>query len=988
MNNIADNDITGIAEVKKVNLLPSHYVAIGASAGGLEAIEAFFEQMPPKTNLGFIVIQHLSPAHKSMMVELLSKRTEMPVHRAEDGMEVHRDSIYLIPPKKNMTIFHGKLFLSDHEENPRGINLPIDIFFRSAAEDQGEKTVGIILSGTGSDGTRGVRAIKENGGMVMVQGEETAKFDGMPRSAIATGLADFILSPNEMAKQLLLYVKHPFTVKSQRSETLVTEDDVYNKIFSKIREKTKVDFTYYKPSTVVRRIERRMMVNQVNDLREYSRLMDASPAEVTSLYRDLLIGVTSFFRDKDMFEALENRILPEFLENYSGKELRFWAAGCSTGEEAYSIAILFKEVLEKMNRNIDLKIFATDVDQEAIFRAGNGVYPESIVADVSPTLLAKYFTKNDENFVISRRIREMAVFAHHNIIKDPPFTNIDLISCRNLLIYLQPVLQRKVLEYFNFSLNSGGILILGSSETTGELTDFFEPVNSKWKIYKSKGKRKVTEISLDANVRITRDYPAVVNPAFPRAVQVSRFQEEKALERLLEASYDYLPLTILVNSAMEIIHIVGNADGYFRVPSGKMVNDIVKMIHPDLSIPIATGLQRVFRKKEEVRYSNVKMEIHHEIINIQIHIRPALEKREQDPLAVIFFIEKSEENKDISSKDHSGYDLGKEAELRIQDLEQELQFTKENLQATVEELETSNEELQATNEELLSSNEELQSTNEELQSVNEELHTVNSEYQNKIVELTELNYDIQNLLQTSQTAILFLDENLEVRRFTLKIKEIFNIIETDIGRAFKFISHSLQNVDLVSAAVNAAAKTEVFSKDVKSSDGKWYQLKIFPYQIAQNQFSGVLLHFTEITERIIHESKSNTFRDLFLLAESIGEMGYWEWSPDLDTFSSTDGLMRILEIGEGSTLDKYNDFISMIYPDDRSLFLQALDHAMKHSKTFDIRHRVLTSKGKILTVSQIVRLKSNQTEKHDHVCSLVKYEPDMKLEKFGLVTWR
>ncbi|HNO22596.1 MAG TPA: chemotaxis protein CheB, partial [Leptospiraceae bacterium] len=270
MNNIADNDITGIAEVKKVNLLPSHYVAIGASAGGLEAIEAFFEQMPPKTNLGFIVIQHLSPAHKSMMVELLSKRTEMPVYRAEDGMEVHRDSIYLIPPKKNMTIFHGKLFLSDHEENPRGINLPIDIFFRSAAEDQGEKTVGIILSGTGSDGTRGVRAIKENGGMVMVQGEETAKFDGMPRSAIATGLADFILSPNEMAKQLLLYVKHPFTVKSQRSETLVTEDDVYNKIFSKIREKTKVDFTYYKPSTVVRRIERRMMVNQVNDLREYS----------------------------------------------------------------------------------------------------------------------------------------------------------------------------------------------------------------------------------------------------------------------------------------------------------------------------------------------------------------------------------------------------------------------------------------------------------------------------------------------------------------------------------------------------------------------------------------------------------------------------------------------------------------------------------------------------------------------------------------------
>jgi two-component system CheB/CheR fusion protein len=484
---------------------PAAVVGIGASAGGLEAIEAFFKTMPVDSGMAFVVIQHLSPDYKSLMVELLSRKTDIPVHRAEDGMVVQPNHIYLIPPKKNLTIFHGKLLLAD--QLPRdGINLPVDIFLRSLAEDQGERAVGVVLSGTGSDGTRGVRAIKEWGGLVMVQDEATARFDGMPRAAASTGVADFVLPPGEMAPQLIAWLRHPYSTRQDRQPPELTDETGLTRLFSLLRARTRVDFTHYKPSTITRRIERRIAVTQVADLDAYVRYAEQTPAEVSALYRELLIGVTSFFRDPPVMAVLQDKVLPELFERWGDRELRFWVAGCSTGEEAYTLAILAREVMERLGIARDLKIFATDIDRDAVARAGTGVYPESIAADLTPALLAKYFYCHGDTYRVARTLREMVVFAQHNLVKDPPFTRIDLVSCRNLLIYLQANLQQRALEMFSFSLRPGGILLLGTSETVGEMEGHFEAVDRKARIYRSLGKARGRDLRAEDGA-VPRDEP-------------------------------------------------------------------------------------------------------------------------------------------------------------------------------------------------------------------------------------------------------------------------------------------------------------------------------------------------------------------------------------------------------------------------------------------------------------------------------------------------
>jgi two-component system CheB/CheR fusion protein len=827
---------------------PTHYVAVGASAGGLEAIEFFFSHMPPDSGLGFVVIQHLSPDYKSLMVELLSKKTPMPVHRAEDGMRVLPDHVYLIPPKKNLTIFHGKLLLSE-QDHSKGINLPIDVFLRSLAEDQGEKAMAIILSGTGSDGTRGVRTIKEYGGMVMVQDEESAKFNGMPRAAISTGLADFVLPPDQMPAQLLSFVKHPYITKVERSETLLSDEQGLTRVFAMLREKCKVDFTFYKPSTVTRRIERRMTINQTDEIQDYVKFLSNNPGEVVALYRELLIGVTNFFRDPMVFERLEQHGLPEIISNASGREIRFWVAGCSTGEEAYSLAILTRDCMETLGITRDVKIFATDIDRDAIHYAANGVYPENIAADLSPRLLAKYFYRREDSFQIARTIREMVVFAQHNLIKDPPFTNISLISCRNLLIYLQPILQRKVLEFFNFSLNADGILLLGTSETTGEMADYFEALDPKWKLYRSKGRLKpLTDAShlLSMTDLRSRD----LRGQFVGARRTPRFsEEERMLERFLDAvARDYIPLTVIVNAHLEVLHVLGDVGDYLKLPSGKVVNDISKMAARELAIPLATGIQKVFRQRQELRFSNIRLSHEGGFRLVELRIRPLPEKRGQEPLAAVFIGEIKKVEPTDSDSGIQSYDLSGAAEERLRDLEQDLQFTRENLQATIEELETSNEELQATNEELLASNEELQSTNEELQSTNEELFTVNTEYQTKIIELTEVNNDVDNLLCASQIGQLLLDENLEVRRFSPKIAGIFKLLASDVGRPITHISHYLVDCDPIHAVRRVQATNEPLEQEVRTQLGRWHLMRVAPYIVGPKAFSGTVLSFVDITQ--------------------------------------------------------------------------------------------------------------------------------------------
>ena len=841
-------DRISTAEAGKEALLPTHYVAVGASAGGLEAIEAFFSGMPLDSGLGFVVIQHLSPDYKSLMVELLSKKTRIPVQRIEDGMEVLANRIYLIPPKTNLTLFHGKLLLGEQDFS-RGVNLPIDVFMRSLADDQGEKAIGVILSGTGSDGMRGVRAIKEFGGMVMVQDENTAKFNGMPRSAISTGLADFVLGPEDMAAQLVSFVQHPYMSKDERSETLLHEEDKLTRIYAILRERCKLDFTDYKPSTVIRRIERRMNVNHVDELDDYIVFLQNSQGEAGALYRELLIGVTRFFRDTEVFDKLAGEILPELFSEAGREEMRFWVAACSTGEEAYTLAILVQECQEKLGKPLNIKIFATDIDREALQYAANGLYPESIAADISPRLLSKYFLKKDDNFQIIRKVREMVVFAQHNLIKDPPFTNITLVSCRNLLIYFQSILQRKVLEFFNFSINQKGILLLGTSETTGDMSDYFETVDNKLKIYRSKGR-----------IKPLNSAQVVLSPADTRARdlgnrrggirQMSRpSEDDMVLERYLEAlTQHFIPLAIIVNEHMEVLRIMGDTEGYFKLPSGKLVNDITKMAAKNLSIPLTTGISKAFRQRQEVRFSNIAMPLAGSQRLVEVRVVPLPEKKEHVPLVAVFISEMKKEDTGENRPDYQAFDLSREAEEHFKDLEQELQFTRENLQATIEELETSNEELQATNEELLASNEELQSTNEELQSTNEELFTVNSEYQSKIIELTELHNDVENLMTTSQIGQILLDENLEVRRFSQRIGAIFKILNTDIGRPITHILHNLVDIDLFSIIEQVQQTCSALELEVRSEDKHWYVMKAVPYTIGPKEVSGTVLSFVDITQ--------------------------------------------------------------------------------------------------------------------------------------------
>jgi two-component system CheB/CheR fusion protein len=624
---------------------------------------------------------------------------------------------------------------------------------------------------------------------------------------------------------------------------MLTDEDGVTRIFALLRENNKIDFTYYKPTTIIRRIERRMAVNQVHDLNDYVRFLESYPVELNSLHKDLLIGVTSFFRDPDAFEAISTKYLPMLMRDAKDDKLRIWVSGCSTGEEAYSLAILCCEVLAQEDLHVDIKIFATDVDREAIVTASAGVFAESAVADIDPLMLNKYFYRKDEGFYISRQVREMVVFAQHNLVKDPPFTNIDLLSCRNLLIYLQPVLQKRVLELFNFALNPKGILFLGSSETTGEMAEFFDPVDHKWRIYQSRGRRRQSELSEPAiNFDAKRWYNT--NRMTGRGATNRLHEEERLLERLVEGvAGDYLPFCMVVSETQELMHVAGDARDYLRFSTGKVINDVAKLVIKDLAIPLTTGLQKVIKTKDELIYSNIHLNGDEQNKVVNMRLKP-LPTKKQQVLMIAVFIEEVRSSPELNTSSPETYNVGKEAQQRIIDLENELQFTRENLQATVEELETSNEELQATNEELLASNEELQSTNEELQSVNEELYTVNSEYQGKITELTEVNNDLDNLLCNTGVATLFLDENLDIRRFTPEISLLFRIMDQDIGRPLSHLSHKLKGVDVIELA-RLVKKTErgLVREKILTNEGQEFLMRVFPYQIAPDTYSGVVFTF-------------------------------------------------------------------------------------------------------------------------------------------------
>lgn len=839
--------------------LPFPIVGIGASAGGLEAFERFFTHTPPDTGMAFVLVQHLDPKHKSILSELVRRYTKMTVREVEDGMAVEPSTVYVIPPNRNMALLHGSLHLLEPSQIP-GVRTPIDFFFRSLAEDRKEKAICIVLSGTGTEGSMGLRAVKGDGGMVMVQDPASAKYDGMPRSAIATGLVDYVLSPEKMADQLIRYVRHSLDDVSAGTTDAANKDSgLLQKIFILVRSQTGHDFSYYKQNTILRRIERRMAVNQITRLSDYVRYMQDDPREAVTLFKDLLIGVTNFFRDKEAFEALRDKAIPKLFGNRSpDNPVRIWAPGCATGEEAYSIAMLCQDFIRATGRNLPVQIFATDIDSDAIEAARLGLYPDSIAVDVPPQYLERFFTREDSSFRINKEIRDRVVFALQNVITDPPFSKIDLISCRNLLIYLGPELQKKVLPLFHYSLKEEGLLFLGSSETIGELSDYFSVIDRKWKLFKRKDTDLAQTQVLDLHSPTATDRK-VDAQMLRHGVPMRGTNYREVAEKIILESYG--PTGVIINEKSEVLYIHGRAGKYLEPPSGELTVNILAMAREGLRLELATSMRKALAQKTEVRTEHVRVKTNGEYQLINLVVKPISQPAFlEGSLMVIFEEVPSDEHSDTKASSQGVID--DEPDPRSQQLEQELRSTKEYLQTTIEELETANEELSSTNEELQSSNEELQSTNEELetskeelQSINEELTTVNSELQQKIEELSKVSSDLNNLLGSTEIGTIFLDTSLNIRRFTPAATQFFSLLQTDIGRPVGHLASNM-HYDRLGEDAKEVLKGQVPREmEVETKKGHWFNMRILPYRTIENVIDGVVITFVEITQRREMEEK-------------------------------------------------------------------------------------------------------------------------------------
>lgn len=809
-------------------------IGIGASAGGLEALQQFFRQMPGNSGLSFVVVQHLSPDYKSLMADILGKHTEMTVVQAENNMKIQPDTVYLIPPKNNMTLKNGCLLLK--EFTPGKLNHSIDVFFTSLAEECREKAIAVVMSGTGTDGTNGIKAIKENGGLVIVQKPDTAKFDGMPRSAINTGLADFVLSPEDTVDEILNFSSNPSIIKLHEKDEIFSDEETFIQIYSLLKKASGIDFTNYKRTTVLRRIERRMVVTHSMSLAEYVRLLAGNAEESSILAREILIGVTNFFRDPEFFEKLKQEAIYNIVKCADRKDsIRVWSAGCSTGEEAYSLAILFSEVMEELNMPRDVKIFATDVDTRAIEQAGKGIYTENILEDVSTERMAKYFTKKNDQYVISKDIRRMIIFAPHNMLSDPPFGKLDLISCRNVMIYFQPVLQRTLFSIFHSALKNNGYLFLGKSETAGEYGNIFTPVCGLEKIYIHRGEGKVDEFTPPAfNIPNIHTVSPRISATTDR--DVGDYMMEGTYVKFLER---FLPASVVLNESNNVVHFFGDYQKFLSIAPGKATFNFFMMVNEDLSLVASTALNRCRSEHTAITYTGIAVDTEEGRGEIDLTVTPILGKGKEETglVAVLFLENKHEAIEGVTEK----YDVNTTAARRIADLEQELHESKNDLKTTIGELETVNEELQAANEELLTANEELQSSNEELQSVNEELYTVNTEYQQKLDELTMLTNDLSNFLSSTMIGILFVDSNLNIRKFTEYVGREFQLMSHDVGRSFQIFAHSFPKEDIVSDAKKVLKDLTPIDREVTAMNGRYYTLRIAPYRTTENSIRGLVI---------------------------------------------------------------------------------------------------------------------------------------------------
>ncbi len=835
------NDSKGNTSKRSIDDNPFYIIGIGSSAGGLKALEEFFDNCSSNTGFAFVIIQHLSPDYKSLMPELLSRHTEMIVKEAKEGDKVEPNHVYLIPGGKNILINEGKLELTKRKPKNQ-INFSIDIFFNSLAKEQKERAIAIILSGTGSDGTKGAKSIKEVGGTVFVQSPDSSGFDGMPRSAISQGLADYIIPPKEMGNELVEFVSQPQYAYPISPEGYVSNEESLGRILKIIKSYIGYDFFSYKKPTLFRRTAKRINITKCKTVENYIDYLHENPEEKFLLTQEYLIGVTKFFRDSEAFETLEKEIIPDIVSKKTNEQtIKIWTVACSSGEEAYSIAILIEDYLSKMQLDINYKIFATDLDDRGIDKATKGIYDLSIESEVPSQFLSKYFIKQDNNYRILPKIRRNIIFSKHDILNNPPFNKMDLISCRNMLIYMENNLQLQVLSSIHYALNPHAYLFLGSSENLGMLSKNFEEVSSKWKIYKNIQPEHILNIrNKDMwNVEKSKKSRFQIRP------QGSSLDDKiaKSINKLLMDEMH--AVSICIDENHEIIHATGKLKKYISYPDEGYSNNLLKMLPDELNIPISTSIRKLISGSAETIEKSVKLIKDDKLLQLRLLVCGFNIVSVNSRSYLITIIEEFD-RKITEEEKHRELPKIISNTDQVIELKEALNETRENLQSTIEELETSNEEMQATNEELLASNEELQSTNEELQSLNEELHTVNAELQSKNSELAELNSDIENLMTNINVGTIFLDKKFNIRKFTPSIRENFHLQETDVGRSIAHFLGTIGGTDLIEHSRKVIKTLQPHFEEVKNSEGKWFLTQIFPYRNTEDSIQGVVINFIEI----------------------------------------------------------------------------------------------------------------------------------------------
>ena len=826
-------------------------VGVGASAGGLAALAAFFEHVPTDSGLAYVVVQHLDPTRETLLVSLLQRVTPMPVHEATEGLLVLPNTVYVIPPAREMTVAKGHLHLTQPQQ-PRGHRLPIDVLFSSLALDQGERAVGVVLSGMGSDGTLGLEALHTSGGLTLAQQPESAQFDGMPRSAIASGCVAIVALPAELPQRILQVSLAP---RMDPTTAPPAEDaPALDTILDLLKSHSKHDMSLYKSSTLLRRIGRRMAVHGLDTMGAYAELLSHSPQELDLLFAEMLIGVTRFFRDDDVWAEVAARVMPAMLAQHGAHGLcRAWVVGCSTGEEAYSLAMLFKEAQDAHTEaaELTLQVFATDLSADAVAVARKGLYPGRIASEMSSERLARFFTAHEGGWRIHKDIRDMVLFAQHDVILDPPFTRLDLLSCRNVLIYFNAELQQRLMPLFHYSLRPGGVLLLGGCETVGRAQSMFTTLSAKHRLYQRND---------DVLAATSVDFPVKPTTASRHATQEAFVSSPPMPPNNLQTLADHVllqthaPAAVLVNESGDILYINGRTGRYLEPAAGKANWNIHVMARSHMRTQLAVALREAIAERKTVLLSGLKLDgdpLH----TLSVTVQSLQEPRALAGTVLVVFKEVNE-----ASQPHAGpadvtggHDAGLQQELDR--AHGEIEALRREMQASREELQAANEALQSANEELQSTNEELTTSKEEAQSMNEELQTINGELQTKLDDLAMAQSDMQNLLNSTDIATLFLDNDLNVRRFTEQATGLFHLRDSDIGRPLSDLNSKLDYPDLHQDAKATLRTLTPTEKQIATTDARWLAVRIMPYRTVSNMIQGVVLTFVDITASKALESQ-------------------------------------------------------------------------------------------------------------------------------------